>query len=309
MTGQKSRQTYEWRKKHQNGKSKITEFNVHWIPTAEIIRPAPSSVKVDQVAAFQKGVRRLFSFCATATGVLRSRVFSCWCTACCVCGNTTDGVGQVADCASEEKWSEQTLRKRDNVGVRAQNKATEQNARGICSCIKEGQFVALETVDDIVVEGAVNSERFYICRIMRWDDDDTDLQRKETRSRGTVGGKLNQQPVKKGDPLYRASYFKIDTADPSGLTFVDSGCISVVSGLGFRRILAEGAFQPKPSAAAAAAGLRVRSLRSGGARVDVPESAAGSTVPRWMQWELQLDEKLSICKAISEPEAHSTVPS
>lgn len=181
------------------------------------------------------------------------------------------------------------------MGLSAQHKGIREQAGKICGAIGEGGYVAVETEDNLQVEGAVNKENFYICRVMKWDDGE--VQKKEKRTRGTVGGRFNTQPVKRGDPLYRASYFKIDEADSSGLTFVDTGAISTVSGLGFRRVLGQGTFTPKPKPGASTR----RSSRSmsllGGA------NASSHIVPRWMQWNLELGEKQEIRSAI-----HSAVP-
>ena len=138
-------------------------------------------------------------------------------------------------------------------------------------------------------EGGTKQDKgkcFYICRILEWEDGE--VRKEEQRSRGTVGGQFNKQPVQKGDPLYRASYYKIDEADTSGLTFVDTGHISTISGLGFRHKLRGDSFSPKPKLGASStrASTRAMSLLSG--------VGAGSAVPRWMQWKLDLDEKQQI---------------
>ena len=94
-----------------------------------------------------------------------------------------------------------------------------------------------------------------------------------------------------------SSGLTLDEADSSGLTFVDTGAISTVSGLGFRRVLGQGTFTPKPKPGASTR----RSSRSmsllGGA------NASSHIVPRWMQWNLELGEKREIRSAI-----HSAVP-
>ena len=72
---------------------------------------------------------------------------------------------------------------------------------------------------------------------------------------------------------------------------------STVSGLGFRRVLGQGTFTPKPKPGASTRRTSRSMSLLGGA------NASSHIVPRWMQWNLELGEKQEIRSAI-----HSAVP-
>jgi hypothetical protein len=100
----------------------------------------------------------------------------------------------------------------------------------------------METCDVMQAEGTENPVRFYVCRIMPFDDNAAVKQNK--RGCAWVGnGKCNKQKAAKGNPLIRVVYYKLDCSDPRGTVFVDTQEVSMANGLGIRRVLANGTFQ------------------------------------------------------------------
>ena len=125
---------------------------------------------VDTVKAHSRGVRKLFSFSAVAKGQLASRVFSCWCPAC-VAGKCSVDGKQTEGCMRAEQWQTQEIRELTNVGVAAQRKQCKERALAICaSQLEAGGYYAMETADSMQAVGNSNPVRFYVCRIIPWED-------------------------------------------------------------------------------------------------------------------------------------------
>ena len=141
----------------------------------------------------------------------------------------------------------------------------------------------METADEMQAEGATDKTRFYICRVVPWDDGR--LVKEHTGKRRLVGGKYNRQYADRGDPIVRVCYFPLDCTDGSGLVFLDSGVVSEASGLGVRRLLSDGAFSKQQAGEGAARQTR---------------SASMSTAPAWSRWQLTPPEKAAIDAAIAQ---------
>lgn len=156
----------------------------------------------------------------------------------------------------------------------AQRKLCKDRALEICGSLVVGKHYAMETGDIMQAEGALDKTKFYICRVMEWDDGATVKLR--TEKRGNIGDNCNVQLASKGGALVRVCYFPLDCNDRSGLVFLDSGSECTASGLGFRRALGPGTFQQEEQA-----GMRTR-------------RAATSTAPAWARWHLAGDEKAAI---------------
>lgn len=213
--------------------------NVQWLPSFD--RVAAGSLYVDTVKAHSRGVRRLFSFWAVAPGQLASRVFSCWCPACVIGTKSMDG-GQWEGCVRAEPWQTQHIRELTDIGIAAQRRQCKERALAICKTeLKAGEFCAIETADTMQAEGNTNPLRFYVCRLISWDNGD--LVKNHTGKRGYVGGRYNKQVVSKGEPLVRVCYYHLDCSDSKSAIFIDSESVSTASGLGIRRVLADGSFK------------------------------------------------------------------
>lgn len=248
---------------------KISSYNITWLD--EFDRKPAHSVDVDQIKGHDRGVRKLFSFWARAEGSLACRVFSCWCPAC-VAGTEVAAGGQIDGCERSEMWQTQTLRETTNTGIAAQRSECKKRALAICKELVAGGYCAMETADVMQAEGAEDNTRFYICRMVPWDDGS--LVKEHKGKRKTIGDKYNKQPVDRGDPIVRVCYFPLDCTDKSGLAFLDSGIVSEASGLGIRRALGDGTFMKEQQG---------RVTRS-----------SMSTAPAWSRWQLAIAEKANI---------------
>jgi hypothetical protein len=316
--------TEEWRKDPKRKKGKISEFNIQFLSENDITRPTADSVDVSKIAGHSRGIRGLFSFWVVAKHRLASRVFSCWCAACCKGERNADN--QTVGCERGGRWEVQDVTHQSGRGQVAQHKEIRLRAEELCSKVTVGDFVAMETADYIQAPGASNATNFYICRVMEWEDGT--LVRRHSSARGTVGGKYNAQHVKKGDPLLRVCYYTLDSTEGTGLVFVDSASACTVSGCGFRHILQAGTFGPKqdleqqkaqqaqqqaqqrglqnqePHARARPqrqAGIAALRMLQSATRTRGGSNAAviAPSVPVWAQRELSLSEKQQIEKSIA----------
>jgi len=90
--------TPKWEKAHEH--AAISKLIFYWIPAFD--RASADSVKVSAIEGHTRGVRALYSFDALSQNRLASRVFSCWCESCVICGEDRTADDQALGCKSEE---------------------------------------------------------------------------------------------------------------------------------------------------------------------------------------------------------------
>jgi len=224
--------------------NKITEVNIFFVDTADVDRPLPNSVDMEAVISHNRGIRALFSFEAAAggdDGTLGSRVFSCWCPACCAL--TADVDGAVAGCKSEGSWEQQRIRRADNRGILAQRQHTQQLAKKCTGELTPGCYAVMQTMDEVQSSGEMRGCRWFLVQAQAWTGGS---MAKPALKRGTCQSMCvkNEQVVRKGDPLMRVTYFVEDEGDGDG-AFNSTIAVADASTLGLRYVLSGSEFHEK----------------------------------------------------------------